>query len=119
MLVMCHFQDMIPRLPFTLAVLFLLAGVSGDPQNNGNIDDLIKEVFGDNPGSDPPSPNPNPNPTNPIVEPGPMPGNGNTNQRDIRNEEPEVNGDCTCVPYYLCSNNSVIIDDGTGLLDIR
>lgn len=34
-------------------------------------------------------------------------------------EVPQQNiGGCTCVPYYLC-NNQTINTDGTGLIDIR
>lgn len=28
-------------------------------------------------------------------------------------------GDCTCVPYYLCNQNNTIIEDGTTLIDAR
>lgn len=56
-----------------------------------NLDSLISEVFG--------TPN--------------DPKNAEINDQP-RNED----GACTCVPYYLCVNNS-IITDGVGLIDIR
>lgn len=42
------------------------------------------------------------------------PQNDDSNNVAVKSE----NGECTCVPYYLCQNNS-IITDGVGLIDIR
>lgn len=48
----------------------------------------------------------------------------NTGNTETRNPEPvpintqQSSGDCTCVPYYLCNNNS-IITTGETLIDIR
>ncbi|XP_075223308.1 phenoloxidase-activating factor 2-like [Lycorma delicatula] len=41
-------------------------------------------------------------------------GNSNNN---FENQQPQE-GDCICVPYYLCENNT-IITNGVGLIDIR
>lgn len=35
------------------------------------------------------------------------------------NPNSDAVGTCTCVPFYLCSSNQTVIEDGTGLLDIR
>ena len=48
----------------------------------------------------------------------------NPNQPDGNSPTPEVNNnnavesDCECVPYYQCSNGTVV-DNGVGIIDIR
>ncbi|XP_050531424.1 phenoloxidase-activating factor 2-like [Daktulosphaira vitifoliae] len=59
-----------------------------------NLQELIDEVFYPPPESSSLSPN---------------------NDFDSTTEQ----GQCTCVPYYLCTNNQTINTDGTGLIDIR
>lgn len=46
-----------------------------------------------------------------VFQPGKQNGN-------IKPEENMRGSDCTCVPYYLCQNNTVITN-GVGLIDIR
>lgn len=59
----------------------------------GDLGDLISDVYG---------------------TPAPAPGG---DAKDTDSAVPGT-GACTCVPYYLCANGSVITD-GVGLIDIR
>jgi len=45
-------------------------------------------------------------------------GTPNNQENSAKSAQPSSPSDCTCVPYYLCQNNS-IITDGVGLIDIR
>ncbi|XP_044734747.1 phenoloxidase-activating factor 2-like [Chrysoperla carnea] len=84
-----------------------------------DLDSLIEDVFNINP------------PASSTATPDRIGGNTNLNPGGNTNLNPSpsnpggegVNtgeriGDCECVPYYLCKNNT-IITDGEGLLDIR
>ncbi|KAF6199700.1 hypothetical protein GE061_005998 [Apolygus lucorum] len=88
----------------TWLVVFTLTIAAADEVD---LDSLIDNVFNSN------------NTSSKFVDSGsgnPGPWTGNKN--------PETHGDglggdfCTCVPYYLCVNDS-IVTDGNGLLDIR
>ncbi|XP_046386806.1 phenoloxidase-activating factor 2-like [Ischnura elegans] len=41
-----------------------------------------------------------------------------TTPKPTDNQATATDGSCECVPYYLCQNNSIVID-GNGILDIR
>lgn len=97
---------------------------------DGSLDDLINKVFGttNRPGTIPPdtipiNPGNNPGYENPDLNPGGQTGGGNDNEyppfKPGDGIDTGLGGDqCTCVPYYLCANDS-IITDGTGVIDIR
>lgn len=77
---------------FKLCLLGLLSVAFAAVDEKGNLDDIIKGVFG---GNDP---------------------NGARN--NVPNEKPCNGGAGECVPYYLCVNGT-INTDGSDLLDIR
>ncbi|KAK7788793.1 hypothetical protein R5R35_014113 [Gryllus longicercus] len=69
-----------------------------------SLDELISEVF--HKKSD----------TDNVATPAPPPPPETSTSRVIDEQE---ESDCECVPYYQCSDNGTIIDDGVGLIDIR
>lgn len=95
-----------------------------------NIDALIGDVFGGGGG------NCNNNNPSPPPETPPRGGGGGGGYQPLPTSPPINNGDgyqpnppdgahyqeCEggeCVPFYLCSDNNTIIEDGAGVIDIR
>lgn len=73
-----------------LVVLLGYHLVFANGQDGKSVDDLITEIF-----------------------------DAKNSQSDLSKPVPTVSpGQCECVPYYLCNNNT-IITDGAGLIDIR
>lgn len=76
------------------SLLAAVYGTSGSSNCNNNTPPEVQSL---NPGggtSEPIDPQP-------IPQPGPG------------------NGDCSCVQYYLCTDNNTLIEDGTNIIDIR
>uniref|UniRef100_A0A0A9VY28 Phenoloxidase-activating factor 2 n=1 Tax=Lygus hesperus TaxID=30085 RepID=A0A0A9VY28_LYGHE len=120
------------------AVWLVVLTVTFAAADDVDLNSLIDNVFGPTTAS-PKLANFNENPVPGSGNPGPWsgdqgpgsgnsgPGSGNPGQGSGNpgpDRQPETHGDgiggdlCTCVPYYLCINDS-IVTDGTGLLDIR
>ncbi|XP_073995906.1 phenoloxidase-activating factor 2-like isoform X2 [Rhodnius prolixus] len=111
---------MLGRTTGLLCLLAVLSWTTVYGQGSENLGSLIDEVFGP-----PPSEQPGDGGAQTVNNN----DNNNNNNEDTRGNEALTdtgsnagNGlggeKCTCVPYYLCANNT-IITDGTGLLDIR
>uniref|UniRef100_T1HMZ6 PPAF-2-like Clip domain-containing protein n=2 Tax=Rhodnius prolixus TaxID=13249 RepID=T1HMZ6_RHOPR len=110
---------MLGRTTGLLCLLAVLSWTTVYGQGSENLGSLIDEVFGP-----PPSEQPGDGGAQTVNNN----DNNNNNNEDTRGNEALTdtgsnagNGlggeKCTCVPYYLCANNT-IITDGTGLLDI-
>lgn len=87
-----------------LAVLCLASA-----QNTGDLESLISQVY------------PGPGANTATNNPPPAGQGGGINLTPSKTGDAgavQGTGDCTCVPYYLCKNNT-IIKDGLGLIDIR
>ena len=114
----------------TLALASACLALPSPQQNNGNLDGLIENIFDSAPNA---VSNPAPQrPTTPSAVSKPA---GNTNfdagissifldphsttpttiQDTQNNASPQS---CKCVPYYECSNGTIIVD-GIGLLNLR
>lgn len=85
--------------------IFLILGMVScsiaAPQNN-NLDSLITNIFG--------------TPQNPQISDPSSTTSDTILGTENRPKQPETN--CECVPYYLCHNGS-ILENGTGIIDIR
>lgn len=99
-----------------------------------NLDSIIGDVFGTGGGGDCNNNNPSPTPQVPPKTGGNGNGDSNGGYQPISEPPPRNNGDgyqpnspntyqdCEggqCVPFYLCSDNNTIIEDGAGVIDIR
>lgn len=105
-------------------IFLLLICYTVNGQNNGDLESLIKQIFGEpgSPGQTTGSP-PTPITGTPNLISGHVGNDGGVNlnpseQTDLscKTEDGE---DGECVHYYLCSSNNSIITDGVGIIDIR
>lgn len=96
-----------------LAALLFQATVRG--QDNDNFEEGVKEIYlpliQNSQNSDK-----GPKDSIPVTEE----NNENFNKGVEEIYPPPPSGDCTCVPFYLCKNNTNILnEDGEGVIDIR
>lgn len=91
----------------TVALILTYTARGLAPVECKSIDELISEIFGENPGSSV-LPDPTRDPFNDISLDDPYPS--------IITKQGEST--CICVPFYLCQNDT-LNTDGTGLLDIK
>nr|WJJ70401.1 venom protein U-MPTX.16-35 [Megalopyge opercularis] len=109
----------------SLAVVLLLAAAvycqKSDVDNkNGDLESIINSIFNNtpNPGQATTG-TPTPSPIDQTKASTLVPGVAPTSSTEDLSCKTDSGAEGQCVRYYLCNDNSTIIVDGTGLIDIR